>query len=102
MKLEILKENILCVNNKKMEIQICKGFMLVLELKGFYSEASNSSPMISKSLTFTSYPILQAIRYKLREVLSIREKHCDFICQFQTHFIDFLLILLLIEPCRII
>ena len=80
----------------KWKFRFAKGFMLVLELKGFYSEASNSSPMISKSLTFTSYPILQAIRYKLREVLSIREKHCNFICQFQTHFIDFLLILLLI------
>ena len=52
----------------KWKFRFAKGFMLVLELKGFHSEAINISPMISKSVTFTSYPILEAIRYKLREV----------------------------------
>ena len=49
----------------KWKFRFAKGLMLVLEMQGFYSEASNISPMISKSLTFASYPILQAIRHKL-------------------------------------
>ena len=58
------------MKNKK-EIQIyMKDY--VLELEGFYSGASN---------ILQANPILYAIRYKLREMSSIREKNCLFISQ---------------------
>ena len=81
----------------KQKFRFIREFILVLELKGLSSGQVifwtflNAHTAISKSLTFAGFSNL-ASHY----ILSIREKHCRFICQLQTHFIDSLLVLLIL------